>query len=140
MRGQKIIKYNLEELMSFLSVELNKTMNELITYCKESKMTLQKSKGLYDNMMRVIYKGRTVFTFDIREDGNVNLILTVVQPQDAAEVFAKQAEDLRHFFVTRLKYASHIGENGHKLGFNNPTNEEMQYIKQLINIRRENIN
>ncbi len=139
MRAPKVKKYNLNELMSFLTGDLNKNINELIIWCKELKMTPQGHKGLYDNIMRVSYKSRTVLTFNIHENGSVYLELTMTQPQDTDKIFAQQSQDIQDFFFSHLKGSSHIGENGYKLEFNNPTNEQIQYIKILIEIRRKYI-
>jgi len=152
--NEKTEKPELEQLVDLLPSNLKENMNVFIGACKERRMT---PRWYATNSFNIKYKGKVVFRFRIFEEGIVDIYFTVANKADLDEVLSGLPDRMREFYFMNLRPCLHCNPthgNGRKINIlgneyfvcaepeifiKNPTKEQIGYLIDFIDVRRENI-
>ena len=139
----------------FLKGEIKENICDLIDFCKELR---HNPKWYATNSFNIKYKNKIIFRFHVFEDNRTHLYFTVANKGDLDGVLYGLEKDMQTFYFDNLRRCSHcnpthgdgkrvtILSNDYwvcaeaEMFFENPTKEQIEYIKKFIYIRKENIN
>lgn len=152
---QKELKPTYEQLSSLLiSGDVKYNMDELIGYLKAIKLT---PKWYATNAYNVKYKGKIIFRFSMGSNNHVSLFFTVANKDDLSNVISTLSDDMQTFYFKNLRQCTEcnpVHGGGKKvkilnavyaccaepeMRINNPTKEDVQYLKRFVPVRKENI-
>jgi hypothetical protein len=147
-------KLPLEDVLNFLSDDYKITVQNFIAYLKEIKLT---PRWYATNGFKIMYKGRTVFRFTIYRNKNMSLFFTVADKCDLDEVIGNVSEEMQKFYFKNLRRCVQCNPSHGRgliinilnqeygvcaepeMRFDNPTEEQFDYIKKFIEVRKNNI-
>lgn len=152
---QKGKKPTYEELSTLvLNGKLKDNLDELITYLKSIKLT---PKWYATNAYHVKFKGKIILRFSMNENNKMSLFFTVAQISDLDSIISSISNDMKLFYFNNLRKCTECNpaHNGGKkvtiqgvtysycaepeMRINNPSIQEIEYLKKFIQVRKENI-
>lgn len=155
---QKIEKPSVKELADeYLNDELNKQLSDFIAFLEQNKMIPR----LYTtNLFQVTHKGKNVLKIRMANGPKLQkniytVSIGIAEAIDLNEFLMPLSNDMKNFYFNNIRLCQHCSKCPPKsmtvldkkienycetgIGVNNPTEQQYEYIKKFVILRKEYI-